>query len=115
MRFYVCCAGEVAPWGVAVFNWLFQPLEAKAYSAALPLTLGALPPQPLLIHGRGYHPTQDPQQAALTAEEEAQYVSLLKPAVVLYFQCTCSYCGVDTVPLHPALQNASCPHCVRVG
>lgn len=55
-----------------MFNWLFQPLEAKAYSAALPLSLGSLPPQPLLIHGRGYHPTQQPQQTAPTAEEAAQ-------------------------------------------
>jgi hypothetical protein len=65
-------AGEVTPGGAAVFNWLFQPLEAKDYSVALPLVLGSQPPQPLLIHGRGYHPTQHPQQAAPSPEEAAQ-------------------------------------------
>lgn len=73
-------AGLIPPGEVAVFNWLFQPLEAKAYSVALPLSLGAAAggsalgtqPQPLLLHGRGYHPTQHPEQAAPTAAEAAQ-------------------------------------------
>ena len=59
---------------MAVFNWLFQPLEVKAYSVALPLALGSgsAQPQPLLLHGRGYHPSAQPQLAALTPEEAAQ-------------------------------------------
>jgi hypothetical protein len=68
----VLAADEVPVRGVAVFNWLFQPLEAKAYRVALPLSLGGQPPQPLLIHGRGYHHTQHQQQAAPTPEEAAQ-------------------------------------------
>jgi hypothetical protein len=62
----------VLPGGVAVFNWLFQPLEAKEYSLALPLSLGSDALQPLLIHGRGYHPTQQPQHALLTPQEATQ-------------------------------------------
>lgn len=67
-----CAAGEVPPGGVAVFNWLFQPLEAKEYKVALPLSLGGRLPEPLLVDGRGYHPTQQPQHAAPTPEEAAQ-------------------------------------------
>jgi hypothetical protein len=69
---YLLAAGKVPPGGAAVFSWLFQPLEAKDYSVALPLVIGSQPPQPLLIHGRGYHPTQHPQQAAPSPEEAAQ-------------------------------------------
>jgi hypothetical protein len=67
-------AGEVPVGGAAVFNWLFQPLEAKAYSVALPLMLGGgcSTPQPLLLHGRGYHPTSQPEAAAPNAAEAAQ-------------------------------------------
>eukprot|EP00879_Flechtneria_rotunda_P014773 GHRR01015437.1.p1 GENE.GHRR01015437.1~~GHRR01015437.1.p1 ORF type:complete len:1087 (+),score=398.72 GHRR01015437.1:1465-4725(+) len=64
--------GVVPPGEVAVFNWLFQPLEAKSYSVALPLTLGDAQPQPLLLRGRGYHPLQHPEAARSTAEETAQ-------------------------------------------
>lgn len=64
-------AGEVAPGDVAVFNWLFQPLEARVYSAALPLSIGGAPPQPLLLRGRGFHPLQQPEQAEPTQEEAA--------------------------------------------
>lgn len=61
----------MSPGGAAVFNWLFQPLEPKAYQVVLPLSLGGLPAQPLLIHGRGFHPTAHPEQAAPTADEAA--------------------------------------------
>lgn len=67
-----CFAGEIPVGDVAVFNWLFQPLEAKAYSVALPLSLGPAAPQPLLIRGRGYHPVQHPEEAQLTQEEASQ-------------------------------------------
>jgi hypothetical protein len=62
--------GEIPPNDFAVFNWLFQPLEAQVYSVALPLSLGGAVPQPLLLRGRGYHPVQHPEQAAPTAEEQ---------------------------------------------
>lgn len=65
-------AGEIACGDAAVFNWLFQPLETKTYSVALPLVLGDAAPQPLLIHGRGYHPLQQAVQAAPSAEEAEQ-------------------------------------------
>lgn len=65
-------SGEIPPGDVAVFNWLFQPLEAKQYSVALPLGLGPAAPVPLLLRGRGYHPRQAPEQAAPTQEEAAQ-------------------------------------------
>lgn len=71
-RLCFCAAGEVPPGGVAVFNLLFQPLEVKEYSVILPLSLGGRPPEPLPVHGRGYHPTQQPQHAAPTPEEAAQ-------------------------------------------
>lgn len=65
-------SGEIAPGDVAVFNWLFQPLEAKLYSVVLPLGLGPAPPVPLLLRGRGYHPHKEPEQAAPSQEEAAQ-------------------------------------------
>jgi hypothetical protein len=64
--------GEIPPGDVAVFNWLFQPLEVKQYSVALPLGLGPAAPVPLLLRGRSYHPRQAPEQAAPTPEEAAQ-------------------------------------------
>jgi hypothetical protein len=78
-------AGVVPPGEVAVFNWLFQPLEARAYSVALPLSLGPgaahggahSAAEPLLLHGRGYHPTQHPQAAAPTVAEASQCVACL--------------------------------------
>jgi hypothetical protein len=61
-------AGVVPPGGAAVFHWAFQPLEAKGYSVALPLALGASAsdgsgaggsPMEMVVSGRGYHPLQE--------------------------------------------------------
>lgn len=70
--------GTIPPGGEAVFLWAFQPLEPRAYAAALPLLLGPGAAYPaadnavraageeaaaagclaaeLVLEGRGYHP-----------------------------------------------------------
>jgi hypothetical protein len=82
-------AGVVPPGGEAAFLWRFQPLEARPYSVALPLELGAAPgwdgggggggggaggastSTVLVLEGRGYHPARETAEAGGDAAEAA--------------------------------------------
>ncbi|KAI8476927.1 MAG: hypothetical protein J3K34DRAFT_516186 [Monoraphidium minutum] len=66
--------GVIPPGGAAVFNWAFQPLEAKSYSATLPLTLGGGGGGvvALRLTGRGYHPRQEAAEDGETEGEAAR-------------------------------------------
>lgn len=70
-------AGEIPPGGTAVFNWSFQPLEARTYQAVLPLTLGDGSQHMLSVSGRGFHPRHTGQAEPLPQEEARWVVSWL--------------------------------------
>jgi len=74
--------GQIPAGEVALFNWVFQPLEARPYAAVLPLTVGAdeegrsgsssSTVVNLTLTGRGYHPKEQAPEDKQTPGELAR-------------------------------------------
>lgn len=70
--------GTIPPGEHVHFVWTFHPIEAKAYEMEVPITLGNLKTQTLLLQGRGFMPDQ-PDEPAPLAAEGARCVALHRP------------------------------------
>ena len=81
--------GTIPPYGTVLLNFLFQPLEAREYSASIPVAVEGSDGAELVLRGRGFHPLEagTEQPSAAEAADASDFAPVApRPTLALQWQ-----------------------------